>query len=126
MSHFTKVKTNILDKDLLVYTLKEMNYNVIEGKPYLKGFEKQNQKVDLLVKLESSYDIGFKKNNEGVYTIIADWWGVQGINKEKFIRDIKQHYSLNMINREMRKKGYKIVEQKNVEGNAIKVILRKW
>ena len=46
--------------------------------------------------------------------------------KKSFIRNIMQNYSLEIISQEMKKKGYNIVEQKNIENNTIKVVLRKW
>jgi len=126
MSHFTKIQTKIYDKELLISTLKQLNYNVSEGRSTLMGYNGQKTNIDILIKLNSSYDIGFTRNKEGSYQITADWWGVTQVKKEDFIRDVKQNYSLNMIRREMKKKGYKLVEQKNLEKNTIKVVVRKW
>jgi len=126
MSHFTKVQTKIFDKDILISTLKQLKYRVFEGKLTLKGYEGQKKNIDILVKLNSSYDIGFARNKDGTFSIIADWWGVTKVKEEDFTRMVNQNYSLNMIRREMKKKGYKIVEQKNLENNSIKVVVRKW
>jgi hypothetical protein len=126
MSHFTKVLTKIYDKELLISTLKQLNYKVSEGKLTLTGYNGQKTNIDILIKLNSSYDIGFTRNKDASYQITADWWGVTQVKKEDFIRDVKQNYSLNMIRREMKKKGYKLVEQKKNQDNTIKVVVRKW
>ena len=126
MSHFTKVQTKIFDKEILISTLKQLKYIVFEGKSTLKGYEGQKKNIDILVKLNSSYDIGFSQNKDGSFSIIADWWGVTKVKEEDFTRMVNQNYSLNMIRREMKKKGYKIVEQKTLEDQSIKVVVRKW
>jgi len=126
MSHFTKVQTKIFDKEILISTLKQLKYTVFEGKSTLKGYEGQKKNIDILVKLNSSYDIGFTQNKDGSFSIIADWWGVTKVKKDDFTRMVNQNYSLNMISREMKKKGYKIVEQKDLEDKSIKVVVRKW
>jgi len=126
MSHFTKVVTKIFDKEILISTLKQLKYSVFEGKLKLTGYEGQKRNIDILVKLKGSYDIGFARNNDGSFSIIADWWGVTKVKKEEFTRMVNQNYSLNMIRREMKKKGYKIVKQTNLEDKSIKVVVRKW
>ena len=126
MSHFTKVHTKIFDREILISTLKQLKYSVFEGKSTLKGYQGQKKNIDILVKLNSSYDIGFARNKDGSYSIIADWWGVTIVKKESFTRMVNQNYSINMIRREMKKKGYKIVEQKDLENDSIKVVVRKW
>ncbi|KKN01975.1 hypothetical protein LCGC14_1122420 [marine sediment metagenome] len=126
MSHFTKVVTKIFDKEILISTLKKLKYSVFEGKLKLTGYEGQKRNIDILVKLKGSYDIGFARNKDGSFSIIADWWGVTNVKKEEFTRMVNQNYSLNMIRREMKKKGYKIVKQTNLEDKSIKVVVRKW
>ena len=126
MSHFTKVITKIFDKEILISTLKQLKYSVFEGKLKITGYEGQKRNIDILVKLKGSYDIGFARNNDGSFSIIADWWGVTKVKKEEFTRMVNQNYSLNMIRREMKKKGYKIVKQTNLEDKSIKVVVRKW
>ena len=126
MSHFTKVKTKIFDLDILEAVLKKLNYEVSSNVHSLKGYRGKTINVDLLVKLKSSYDIGFVKSKDKSFELVADWYGVKNFNKQEFMSKVMQNYSLEVVKREVKKKGYKIVEQKNVENNSIKIVVRKW
>ena len=92
----------------------------------MSGFGGLSTQVDLTVNLKSSYDIGFHQTKDGSYDIIADWYGVNGVREEDFIRDLKQNYSLEVIKLEMKKKGYQIAEQSKLKDKSIKIIIRQW
>ena len=126
MSHFTKIKTKIIDKAVLFTVLKQLNCKIIETNSISQNIQGQKIKIEFFVELNPMHKIGFARGKDGSYDIIADWWGVDKDLKKSFIRNIMQNYSLEIISQEMKKKGYNIVEQKNIENNTIKVVLRKW
>ncbi len=127
MSHFTKIKTKLKDEKVLISTLENLGYgkNIKKGS-LVKDYRRNKLKVDFSLEIESSNNIGFLKTSNGSFDIITDWWGVNGINKNEFIRNVKQKYSLEIIKREMAKKGYNIVEEKSLEDKSIKIVVRKW
>ncbi len=47
----------------------------------MKGFGGQKSPVDIRIKLPLSYDIGLRKKGS-TYEIVADWFGVRGINQK--------------------------------------------
>ena len=126
MSHFTKIKTKIFNKEILIKTLENLGFLVDQTSSILRGYDDLKKDVDFVIKFESSYDIGFTLTEDGSYEIVADWWGVKGYNQEEFIRKVVQNYSIEIIRVEMNKKGFKVVEQKTFEDNSIKLIVRKW
>lgn len=126
MSHFTKIKTKLFDRGLIIEALKEMKQDVDESATTIHGYGGQTQKAEFVVRANKSYDIGFVKDKDGSYNIVADWYGIRNIKKQDFFNEIKQKYSLGMVKREMKKKGYKMVKTENQADQAIKVTWRKW
>ena len=126
MSHFTKIKTKIFKKEILIKSLENLGFLVDQGISILRGYDDLKRDVDFVIKLESSYNIGFALTEDGSYEIIADWWGVEDHDKEEFTRKVVQNYAMELIRVEMNKKGFNVVEQKTLEDNSIKLIVRKW
>ncbi|MBC8231069.1 DUF1257 domain-containing protein [bacterium] len=83
MSHFSRLRTKIKDKDTLLNCLKELGYQVQLGGS-IQGFQGRRD-VEVAVRLREGYDIGFVRGASGTYDIIADWWGVKGTTQRQFI-----------------------------------------
>ncbi len=131
MSHFSRIATKIKDRDILVRCLEEMHYEVHED-GVIKGYHGQ-QHVDLSVKTGRGYAIGFKKNEEGCYDLVADWWGVKGAEKDRFLRDlqskvqrINREYALAMIKERSEREGYSLVSEEQEEDGTIRLVVRRW
>jgi len=128
MSHFTKVKTKIFDKGVLEQALKDLNYqispvNVVHGFGDAKS-------ADFVINLNKSSksEIGFTKNKDGSYDMIADWWGVNlttGKHQDD-VNQITQRYAYQKVLVEVKKRGFVIAEEKVQGDNSIKLIVRKW
>ena len=52
MSHFTKIQTKIFDKEILISTLKQLNYKVFEGKLTLDGYQGEKRNIAILKTLK--------------------------------------------------------------------------
>ena len=72
-SHFSKISTQLKDKDLLVETLKELNYDIeVYDKPVnITGYGNKNSTADIVIKQENGIDIGFLFNGE-TYELVTD------------------------------------------------------
>ena len=82
MSHFSKIRTNIQNKEYLVKALKQLNYNVKVGNYKCNGYQGNYTNVEVLVELPGTdYNIGFK-NNDGSYELVADWYGLQNVDSK--------------------------------------------
>lgn len=89
----------------------------------------ENHEVDALVRTESGRQIGFQAQKDGTYKIITDFEGLtptQLKKDEDLIHQIKQRYAYNVIKGELKKQGYNIVEEKNLEDKTIKITARRW
>jgi len=136
MSHFSRLKTKIKDKDTLLRCLKECGYQVqLNGR--IKGFRGKRRDVEIAVRMREGYDIGFVRRAGGNYDIIADWWGVEGVTQKEFVsrlqkkfeefqRHIHREYALKTVLEQTKKEGFNVVEQKQEEDGSIRLVVRRW
>ena len=88
MSHLTKVKTTLNNKEHLIKALRKMGFNVEvaeNGKKLkTKGNYKQVTDVDILIKGHGSKDynnaIGFAKEEDGTFTAVGDFYQLKKDN----------------------------------------------
>lgn len=124
MSHFSRLKTQIVEKEYLILALKDLGYQVEEGPLDLRGFGGQSTKVDLRVPLRLSGDIGFRKSGEH-FEIIADWWGVRGIKQKEFADAVAQRYAYHATRAKLEQQGFTLVEEETGEKGQIRMVLRR-
>jgi TFIIF-interacting CTD phosphatase-like protein len=85
--------------------------------------------VDVVVKDPNNRQIGFQKQQDGTYKVIADSAGLtrDQMRKQKdTINSIKRKYAYNMVVQELKKQGFQVVEEKKVEKDTVKLVARKW
>jgi hypothetical protein len=124
--------------ELLLKTVEELNFLItfkreLEGDRKLKDALKIEtkdgnfEKVDVLVENDEGIKIGFQKQKNGQYRIISGKVSDELKEKQKkLIGQIKQRYAYNLVKEELAKKGYTVVEEKNLDKNAIKIVARRW
>jgi hypothetical protein len=124
MSHFTTVKTQILEKETLLEVLRELRYNITFEKT-LKGYRNQVYGVDFQINVggnpDRQYNIGFIKNGNS-YDIVGDLYYIP--NHREIIGKIKQNYAKKIVVRNIRRQGYNVIEEKS-ENNTIKMVVVK-
>jgi len=123
MSHFSRIKTKLVEKEFLIKALKDLKYEVEEGDLELKGFAGELTRVELRIPLRLSGDIGFRLGPEG-YEIIADWWGVRGVKQADFTHALTQRYAYHVTRAKLEAQGFTLVEEQE-EKNQIRLVLRR-
>ncbi len=124
MSHFSKIKTRIIEKEFALKAIKDLGFTYEEGEQEVKGFGGKKSAVDIRVKLPLSYDIGLRKNGS-TYEIIADWFGVRGINQKDFTEKLMQRYAYHAARAKLEQQGFNMVEEKVEETGQIRIVLRR-
>ena len=109
MSHFTNVQVQIRSAKDIMECLTEMGYQVINVKT-VTGYGKVKEMVDFAVKTEG-YDIGFRRNHEGIFEIVADWWGVKGVMGNEFVSKLCVAYAEKKVRSFAQRKGFRIIEE---------------
>lgn len=124
MSHFSRIQTQFKETKYLLQALKDLGFTYNEGEQQVIGFGGQKTPVDIRVPLKLSYDIGFRKTG-GKYEIVADWFGVRGINQNDFTQKLMQRYAYHATCDKMQQQGFDMVEEKVEDTGQIRIVLRR-
>ncbi len=95
MSHFSRIQTELMEKEYLLLALKDLGIEYQEGELAIQGFAGTTMPVEIRIPLKFSFDIGFRKGNNG-YELVADWYGVRGLNRYQFLKKLKQRYAYHV------------------------------
>jgi hypothetical protein len=125
MSHFTTIKTEILDPEILKKALSDLKFEFQEnGK--ISGYQGRVENADIVVKISGSWYLGFNKmSGEENYEIR----GTSEVLNQKEVKEsinlIRSEYAYRKIIHETRKRGFNLVQEERLKAGAIKLVLRK-
>jgi hypothetical protein len=95
MSHFSTLRTKITDAAILTSSLKDLGIQV-KTEADVRGYNGQRIRADIVAVLEGEYDLGWSRNTDGSFDLIADLWGVaKKHNQTELINSINQKYAIN-------------------------------
>ncbi len=116
MSHFSTLRTKIVDAEILKTSLKDLGIN-IKTDANVRGYNGQQVRCDIVAILEGEYDLGWSLNSDGTYDLIADLWGVaKKHNQTELINSINQKYAVN--------KTLSDVKQRGLQNANVKLVLQ--
>ncbi len=105
MSHFSTLRTKITDAAVLKSSLSDLGVTV-KSEANIRGYNGQNVRADIVAVLEGDYDIGWSRNADGSFDLIADLWGVaKKHNQTELINSINQKYAVNKTLAEVKRPG---------------------
>ena len=128
MSHFSAIKTKLRNKPQLQEALEILQYDVKEDQELkvtgAHGIKHETVTADLAI----AKDIGFRLNpmtNE--YELVADLetWN-QPISVERFIDKVNQQYARMTIHNSVKKMGFQIEEEWEMDDNSIELVVTRW
>ena len=127
MSHFSRIKTKITDKDFLIKALNSLGYSAqenvllhIEGD---HGLDHADEHVEVAV----MHDVGFKKINDGTFQLIAelDTWE-EPFPIERFLQKVTQAYAKCIVEDTVQAQGFEVVTESKSVDNTIEIVAEKW
>ncbi len=105
MSHFSTLRTKITEAEILQNSLRDLGISV-KTNADVRGYNGQRVRADLVAVLEGDYDLGWSRNSDGTYDLIADLWGVaKKHNQTELINAINQKYAVNKTLAEVKQRG---------------------
>ncbi|MBD2161987.1 MAG: DUF1257 domain-containing protein [Limnothrix sp.] len=105
MSHFSTLRTKITDVEILRQSLCDLGIQT-KTSADVRGYNGQRVRADLVAILEGEYDLGWSRNADGSYDLIADLWGVaKKHNQTELINSINQKYAVNKTLAEVKRPG---------------------
>jgi nuclear transport factor 2 (NTF2) superfamily protein len=101
---FSTLRTRITDTEILVKSLQDLGITV-KREADVRGAKGQTFRADIVAVLEGNYDIGWSRNSEGTFDLIADLRGLaKWHDHTELINSINQKYAINKTLQEVRKR----------------------
>ncbi len=125
MSHFTKIKTQMVEKEHLTRALEDLGFKWEAGDVDIRGFAGQRTHVDIKISSGSHADkVGFKKSGNA-YEIVADWWGTRSAARDKFNQQITQKYAYHAARAKLEAQGFTLVSEETLQDGQVHLMLRR-
>ena len=123
MSHFTSIKVQFKNKEILKRILVAQGHEVLEN-TYVRGYRGNRVRADLVVRRSNGYDIGFRQQGDSL-EMIADFWGT-GVSAEAFLAPIRQAYTREQLLATAVEKGFTVESESVDEKGQIRIVLGRW
>lgn len=125
MSHFTTVKTQIVNKEQLKKALVDLQLSYQEGDVEIRGFGGNRMRVEIRVPTRNpGYDLGFRKQGES-YELVADWWGIKDIKQEEFLKNLTQRYAYHVVKDQLEAQNFSLVTEEVQADRTIHITVRR-
>lgn len=124
MSHYTKCKTSISDKDCLVRALEDLGFKgkleVHDTPQNLFGYQGDMRKdtAEIVIRRQhvggASNDIGFKLQEDGTYGgVISEYDNSIGYNGD-WLKKLNKRYNYHKVTDSLAEQGF-IIDEENVD-----------
>ena len=124
MSHFTTIKVQIKNSEVLANILTELGHKV-EVNTQVRGYRGDKTNAEYVIHRSNGYDIGFRKGSDENYEIVADF-SAAGINQSQFVNEIQQKYAHQTLLNTVETQGYTIEAEEVMEDGTVRVVVGRW
>ena len=123
MSHYSRVKTIMRDKDTLLQCLSELGH---EAKIYKKVRQyRLPDNAEMSISINKRH-VSFARNTDNSYDMIADWDLIGSEVQKKFTASLLQRYALKTIIAQTNQQGFNVIENTQEEDGSIRIVIRRW
>jgi Protein of unknown function (DUF1257) len=124
MSHFTTIKVQIKNSEVLANVLTDLGHK-FESNTQVRGYQGDKIQAEYVIRQNNGYDLGFRKDGDDNYELVADFWGA-GINQTQFVNQIQQKYAHQMLLHTAATQGYSIEAEEVMEDGTVRVVVGRW
>lgn len=120
MSHFTTLKTNISELNLLIKTLDNLNLSWTRQKIVTNQYNGDERTCDIVIKQENGHEIGFSNTGSGYELVYDEVFWQQPLTISAFKDKLNTYYSLNLVTKNLAMEGFEVIEKttENEYGNV--------
>jgi YbbR domain-containing protein len=123
MSHFTSIKVQIKNGEVLRQVLEDLGHKV-ECNARVRGYRGDTTQAEYVIRGKNGYDFGFRRNGES-YEIIADFSEAR-VNTQQFVNSITQKYAHKTLMATIQEQGFNLEEEEVLEDGTVKVVVGRW
>src|SRR5260370_40140644 len=122
MSHFTRIKTKIVEKQHLLSALRDLGHAPVEGEVSVRGWGGRTAQVQVKIATKNSgYDIGFQEK-DGAFDIVADWYGLRDIKQAAFVQQLSQRYAYHAARSKLEAQGFAVAAEEVDDKGRIRLV----
>ncbi|HEY9661208.1 MAG TPA: DUF1257 domain-containing protein [Allocoleopsis sp.] len=105
MSHFNTLRSKLTNAEILKEALCDLGL-IVKTDAEVRGMGYQRAQADIVAVLAGDYDIGWSRNPDGSFDLIADLWGVaQKHNLADLMSSVNQKYAVKQTMAEVKRPG---------------------
>ncbi|MCL1463425.1 DUF1257 domain-containing protein [Argonema galeatum] len=123
MSHFTTIKVQIKNAEILHECLEELGYQVARN-AFVRGYNGDKTEAEYVIRQQNGYDLGFRRDGEN-YELVADFWGAR-INQQQFINSITKKYAHKSLMATVQAEGFNVEEEETLSDGTVRVVVARW
>ena len=83
-------------------------------------------RVSILIRTESGVSIGFQRKKDGTLALISDAGAAGERQRQEAVNAIRRQYAYRTVVQRLKQQGYTLVEEKKMEDNSVRLVLRRW
>ena len=116
MSHFTKIKTAMRDREALAAALRDLYPNAIvnvRDRLTLSGYRGRTETAEVAVRTVGAFgtDIGYARQPDGTLARVADDYTERHEEHQEAARRLPQRYAYHQTINEARRLGFRIMNE---------------
>lgn len=105
MSHFSTLRTKLTDAEILIATLRDLGI-CVKRDTHVRGFNGQRVEADIVAVLDGEQDLGWSRNANGSFDLMAELSGVARKNNlNQLLDSINQKYAINKTLAQVKQSG---------------------
>ena len=133
MSHFTVLRTQIVDVDALLTALADVGFEEVEvhdTAQHLYGYkgDVRQQKAEVIIRRKFigrlSNDMGFKRQSNGTYDAIISKFDRRKYS-QKWLNQLTQRYAYHTTLSQLEEQGFQLTSEEMQKEGQIHLVLRK-
>nr|QUE28509.1 Ycf35 [Porphyrostromium boryanum] len=126
MSHFSKIKTIIKDREMLKLSLTDLGLDFDASHSSITGYDSNILPVEIIINQTNGYSFGFTWSGSEYELVVDPQFWRQPWSIESFLERLTQSYAYHSINKEGQASGFEKVNQKLNSNGAIKLTFQRW
>ena len=125
MSQFSRIRTQMVEKEYLKRALADLGYAIVEGATEVRDWGGRRSRVEIVITTRHpGYEIGFAKYGDA-YECVADWYGIREINQQSLIEQLTQRYAYHATLAHLEEQGFALVNEEMQQDGGIHLVLRR-
>jgi hypothetical protein len=123
MSHFSTVRVQIKQGEVLHEALQDLGYTIAQNAE-VRGYQGKKTTADYVVRQSNGYDLGFRRVAEE-YELVADFWGAK-IDQQHFINTVTQKYAHKMLLKTTAQQGFNLESEAVMADGTVRLVVGRW